>query len=77
MIFTVWVAFQLNDSANASTDWLRFFYAITWAISASSALGATILSVLLILAVNETGSDMEAKHFIDLFDDSTAHLGIN
>ena len=54
---------------------LTLLYVLFWNTAAALAMFSTIMSILLMLYINQTANNVEAKHFIEEFDNSTWKLG--
>lgn len=54
---------------------LRVAYSIVWTLASSSVLFATICSITILLAINETTGPSEAEHFMRVFNEATFGVG--
>lgn len=52
-------------------------YVISWAMACEFTLGSTLLSVFLVMGLDETSSQEETQYFINLFDKITFGVGTN
>lgn len=76
LIFTVWVTFDVeNNSPEPHDSLMDMGFSISWTIAAVCAFTSTTLSIILLLAINQTSCDEEAKHFIDLLDECSNGIG--
>jgi hypothetical protein len=75
LLLTVWVTFKQMTDLDFENESVEVAYHVFWTVAVVLAIMSTILSVLMLLMINETSGVEERTHFVAILDNDTFGLG--
>ena len=75
LLMTVWQTFLTNTDTVFDYPHLESVYYVSWGVAFILSLISTLMSVLMLLFINETGLPEETTHFLSILDNSTRGFG--